>query len=154
MGRLARLLDDGNADIQIAWVRTAASRPAGLEALFELERMLLRGGAPCGADAVGKDACGTGKQAGGNPDIVVDFTGVEREATDTARLYLRPLYNGAAGEDAALAAVLAGAILQLFAWCAAAGFGRRDDTNPLLLAVLLIAVPLSARTVGKADEAW
>jgi hypothetical protein len=48
-----------------------------------------------------------------------------------------------------LAAVLAGAILQLFAWCAAGGFGRRDDTNPLLLAVLLIAVPLSARTVWR-----
>ena len=38
MGRLAKLLDDGHRDIQIAWVRTAAQRPAGLEALFELER--------------------------------------------------------------------------------------------------------------------
>jgi hypothetical protein len=108
MGRLARLLDDGKADIQIAWVKTGASRPAGLEALFELERMLLRGGAACGADAVRKDACGAHKQTGRNPDIVVDFTGVEREAADTARLYLRPLYNGVAGEGAALAAVLAG----------------------------------------------
>jgi hypothetical protein len=108
MTRLAALLDDGHVDIQIAWVRTGASRPAGLEALFELERMLLRNGRSSGADAVGKDACGTHKRTDRKPDIVIDFTNVEPEAGCSPRLYLRPLYNGAAGEDAVLAAILSG----------------------------------------------
>ena len=108
MARMAKLLDDGNSDIQIAWVRTAAPRPAGLEALFELERMVLRGGKAGGSDAVAKDACGKPRQPGRQPDIVVDFTDLERDAAATPRLYLRPLYNGAAGEAAVLTAVLAG----------------------------------------------
>lgn len=108
MVRLAKLLDDGRCEIQIAWVRTAAPRPAGLEALFELERMLLRGGKPGGSDAVSKDACGRPAQPGRNPDIVVDFTDRERDADCNPRLYLRPLYNGAAGEGAVLASVLSG----------------------------------------------
>jgi hypothetical protein len=108
MARLAMLLDDGHADIQIAWVRTEATRPAGLEALFELERMLLRNGESSGADAVRKDACGPPKRTGRDADIVIDFTNVAPEATCTSRLYLRPLCNGAAGEDAALAAILSG----------------------------------------------
>jgi len=108
MTRLAALLDDGHVDIQIAWVRTGASRPAGLEALFELERMLLRNGRSSGADAVSKDACGTHKRTDRKPDIVIDFTNVEPEAACSPRLYLRPLYNGAAGEDAVLAAILSG----------------------------------------------
>jgi hypothetical protein len=108
MARLAALLADGDAEVQIAWVRTAASRPAGLEALFELERMLLRNGGTSGADAVAKNACGTPKRTGRDPDIVVDFTNLELDPAHSPRLYLRPLYNGAAGEDAALAAILSG----------------------------------------------
>jgi len=108
MGRLAKLLDDGHRDIQIAWVRTAAQRPAGLEALFELERMLLRGGKAAGSDAVSQDACGKSRRPGRVPDVVVDFTDLERDPACTPRLYLRPLYNGAAGEDAVLTAVLSG----------------------------------------------
>ncbi len=42
------------------------------------------------------------------PDIIIDFTNAGLDATCSPRLYLRPLYNGAAGEDAALAAILAG----------------------------------------------
>jgi hypothetical protein len=108
MARLAKLLDDGHTDIQIAWLKTGASRPAGLEALFELERMLLRGGKANGADAVGKDACGTLKRTDRHPDMVVDFTDLEPDPACTARRYLRPLYNGAPGEDAALTAILSG----------------------------------------------
>src|SRR5205814_6844139 len=104
MTRLAKLLDDGRSDIQIAWVRTGASRAAGLEALFELERMLLRNGKASGADMVGKQACGRPKPIDRNPDIVVDFTDAPPDAAAGCRLYLRPLYNGAAGEDAVLAA--------------------------------------------------
>src|SRR5665213_4170536 len=108
MARMAKLLDDGTSDVQIAWVRPAAPRPAGLEALFELERMVLRGGKAGGSDAVAKDACGQPRQPGRKPDIVVDFTDLERDPAVTPRLYLRPLYNGAAGEAAVLTAVLAG----------------------------------------------
>jgi hypothetical protein len=108
MVRLAKLLDDGRSDIQITWVRTAAPRPAGLEGLFELERMLLRGGKAGGSDIVSRETCGKPKQPGRNPDILVDFTDLERDTACTPRLYLRPLYNGAAGEDAVLMAVLSG----------------------------------------------
>ena len=108
MVRLAKLLDDRHTDIQIAWRNTGASRPAGLEALFELERMLLRGGKAGGADAVGKDACGRPGRTDRHPDIVVDFTDLEPDPACAPRLYLRPLYNGAPGEDAALTAILSG----------------------------------------------
>lgn len=108
MVRLAKLLDDGHTDIQVAWVKTIASRPAGLETLFELERMLLRNGGASGADAVGKDGCGRPRQTDRNPDVVVDFTDLKPDPACTPRLYLRPLYNGAPGEDAALAAILSG----------------------------------------------
>jgi hypothetical protein len=94
--------------VQIKWVSTGRSRPKGLEALFELERMVLRKGRPCGADAIAKDGVGTPAWTGGKPDIVVDFTTTERDATCSPRLYLRPLYNGSMGEDAALLAILRG----------------------------------------------
>lgn len=108
MVRLAKLLDDGNADIQIAWVKTGASRPAGLEALFELERILLRKGKPGGSDVVSKEACGKLSRTDRSPEIVVDFTDRRRDAACAARLYLRLLYNGAAGEEAVLGAILSG----------------------------------------------
>ncbi|MGH6680737.1 MAG: glucosamine inositolphosphorylceramide transferase family protein, partial [Bradyrhizobium sp.] len=44
MRRLAKRFDDGRTTVQIAWIRTQGPRPAGLQALFELERMLLRNG--------------------------------------------------------------------------------------------------------------
>lgn len=106
MQRLATRLDDGRSMVQIAWIRTQAPQPAGLQALFELERMLLRKGKPCGADAVGKEACGAPRHQDSAPDIIIDFTDGEPEPA--ARLHLRPLYDGAIGEDGALAAILAG----------------------------------------------
>jgi hypothetical protein len=108
MARLAALLDDGHSDIRIVWVKTSASRPAGLETLFELERLLLRRGRACGADPVSKESVRAGGRADGIPDIVVDFTNAASVATRPPHLYLRPLYNGAAGEDAVLAAILSG----------------------------------------------
>ena len=108
MVRLANLLDDAQTDVRVTWAKTKAPRPAGLEALFELERMLLRGGKAGGADAVSRDACDRPNRTDCHPDLVVDFTDLEPEVECAPRRYLRPLYNGAAGEDAALAAILSG----------------------------------------------
>ncbi|MEY2503546.1 MAG: hypothetical protein QOI07_3883, partial [Verrucomicrobiota bacterium] len=92
---------------QIAWTETGTPRLAGLEALFELERILLRKGVTCFADTL-RDAGKEPRRTARTPDVVVDFTGASRDPLCRAPLYLRPLYNGAAGEDAALAAILAG----------------------------------------------
>ena len=92
---------------QIAWTETGTPSLAGLEALFELERILLRKGVMCFADTL-KDAGNEPRRTNRTPDVVVDFTSASRDPLCRAPLYLRPLYNGAAGEDAALAAILAG----------------------------------------------
>jgi hypothetical protein len=93
--------------VQVAWTATADPRPAGLEGLFELERMVLRKGKRSGADTL-KVARGGLRAATGEADVIVDFTALPRDPRRTARLYLRPLFNGAPGENAALAAILAG----------------------------------------------
>ena len=93
--------------VQIAWTATAESRPAGLEALFELERMVLRKGKRGGADKL-KVIPERSQAPAGKADVVVDFTRAARDPNCSARLYLRPLFNGVAGESAALAAILAG----------------------------------------------
>jgi hypothetical protein len=108
MARMMTLVDDKHDSVGIEWVKTRASRPKGLEALFELERMVLRRGRRCGADAVDKGGLSAPPRDDREPEIVIDFTGTERDATSSPRLYLRPLYNGRAGENAALAAILAG----------------------------------------------
>jgi hypothetical protein len=107
MARMITLADGQHDFVQIAWIKTGASRPKGLEALFELERMVLRKGRPGGADAVNKDIL-RAPPTDQKPDIVIDFTATERASTCSAKLYLRPVYNGATGEDAALSAILSG----------------------------------------------
>jgi hypothetical protein len=107
MARAMAIADGGHA-VRINWIATSAPRPPGLEALFTLERMLLRRGRDCGADAVSKDAVGAPSSGDTRPDVVIDFTNVEYDPASAAGRYLRPLYNHAAGEDAALAAILAG----------------------------------------------
>ena len=97
--------ENQDVDVQIAWVEASAPTPAGLDSLFELERMVLRRCKTCGADRL-KEIPEL-RQAG-EPDIVVDFTTGSRAPGRSAALYLRPHFNGAAGEDAALAAILAG----------------------------------------------
>jgi hypothetical protein len=105
MSRTALAVDNQDVPVQIAWITTGLPQPAGLEGLFELERILLRKGKPCGADklTVISEARGAARA-----DVVVDFTSAGRDPDCRAQLYLRVLYNGAAGEDAALAAILAG----------------------------------------------
>ncbi|MCS3760498.1 glucosamine inositolphosphorylceramide transferase family protein [Bradyrhizobium centrosematis] len=107
MGRATLSVDGRDVPVQIAWAATAEPRPAGLDALFELERVVLHKGKPSGANRL--DAIPERTQAhAGSADVVVDFTGGARDPNSSARLYLRPLFNGGAGENAALAAILAG----------------------------------------------
>ncbi|MFB9263802.1 hypothetical protein ACFFWD_11570 [Bradyrhizobium erythrophlei] len=93
--------------IQITWTATAEPRPAGLEALFELERLVLRRGQRGGADKL-RLSPERSIVTAGTADVIVDFTGAAPTHDSSARLYLRPLFNGVAGENAALAAILAG----------------------------------------------
>ena len=93
-----------NVGIQTAWTATTVPAPAGLDALFELERILLRKGKASGADRLGVIP----ETRLGGADVVVDFTGASRDTGCSAKRYLRALFNGRAGEDAALAAILAG----------------------------------------------
>ncbi|MHC2781999.1 hypothetical protein ACVMBZ_001206 [Bradyrhizobium liaoningense] len=106
MSRETLSIDGRDVPVRIVWAPTAEPRPAGLDALFELERVVLRKGKHGGADRL--KIVPEGAQACGAADIIVDFTGAARDPDWSARLYLRPLFNGAAGENAALAAILAG----------------------------------------------
>ncbi|MGY3440169.1 MULTISPECIES: glucosamine inositolphosphorylceramide transferase family protein [unclassified Bradyrhizobium] len=105
MRRESLRVNDQDIPVQIAWITTAVPRPAGLDALFELERIVLRKGKAGGADRLKTIP---ERPRAGNPDVVVDFTAAERDPNCAARLYLRPRFNGRAGEDAALAAILGG----------------------------------------------
>jgi hypothetical protein len=107
MQRVIATLKSHRFEVQANWVESRSERPSGLDVLFELERMLLRGGRPSGADSVGKDSC-QARLPLRRPQIVIDFTDAPRDPASTADLYLRPLYDGAAGENAVLAPILAG----------------------------------------------
>src|SRR5437868_250934 len=105
MDRRSLAVDGRDVPVQVAWTSTVESRPAGLEGLFELERMILRRGKPGGADRLAALAQQSQSRIG-EADIVIDFTGGSRDRVCPARLYLRPLFNGVAGENAALSANL------------------------------------------------
>lgn len=107
MHRETLSVDGRDVPVQIAWTATAESRPAGLDALFALERMVLHKGKPGGADGL-KIIPKRTQARTGTADVIVDFTGGARDRDCSASLYLRPLFNGTAGENAALAAILAG----------------------------------------------
>lgn len=107
MSRAALTVDGRDIPVQIAWTDTATPRPAGLEALFELERIVLRRGKRSGADQL-KQIPQAMQSSAVQADVIVDFTTAERDPACTAKLYLRPCFNGAPGEDAALAAILGG----------------------------------------------
>lgn len=107
MDRTSLAVNGQDVPVQIAWTATEEPRPAGLQGLFELERMILRKGKPGGADKLAVPARSSQSRTG-DADVVIDFTGGDRDRNCPARLYLRPLFNGVAGENAALAAILAG----------------------------------------------
>lgn len=107
MNRETLSIDGRDVPVQIVWVPTAEPRPAGLEVLFELERVVLHKGKASGADRL-RIVPESTKVHTETADVIVDFTGGARDPNCSPRLYLRPLFNGVAGENAALAAVLAG----------------------------------------------
>ncbi|MFT3940511.1 hypothetical protein [Rhodopseudomonas sp.] len=107
MRHLLDLLAGSGRTLQVSWISTSGERPAGLDTLLDLERMLLRRGQRCGGDRE-PALLETSRASYGSAEVVIDFTTAPREADCPARLYLRPLFDGHAGEDAALAAILAG----------------------------------------------
>src|SRR3954463_12178626 len=107
MGRDMLSIDGRDVPVQIAWTATAEPRPTGLDMLFELERLVLHKGKHSGTDRL-KISPERMQARAGTADVIVDFTGGARDPNCSARQYLRPLFNGVAGENAALAAILAG----------------------------------------------
>ena len=101
-----RSLQRAGHSVQLRWVEGATAIPRHLDTLFALEKRVLQGGRACGADLVDRNTIAAPPSAS-FVDIVVDFTDVPaREATTQS--YLRPLFNGEAGEFAAVTAILAG----------------------------------------------
>src|SRR3954451_13348991 len=107
MGRDTLSVDGRDVPVQIAWTATSEPRPTGLDMLFELERLVLHKGKHSGTDRL-KISPARMQARAGTADVIVDFTGGARDPNCSARQYLRPLFNGVAGENAALAAILAG----------------------------------------------
>ncbi|UGY05224.1 hypothetical protein [Bradyrhizobium quebecense] len=105
MCRESLRVNDQDIPVQIAWTTTPEPRPAGLDMLFELERIVLRKGKTGGADRL---KAIPERPRAGEPDVVVDFTTATRDPGCSAKLYLRPRFNGHAGESALLSAILAG----------------------------------------------
>jgi hypothetical protein len=112
MQRVIALLGGRGFEVQARWIEVRTERPHGLDLLFELERMLLRGGRRSDADAISQDDCHA-RLPLRRPQVVIDFTAEPRDPRSTAELYLRPLYDGAAGENAVLAPILAGDLPQI-----------------------------------------
>ncbi|MHC2620537.1 hypothetical protein ACVIW2_002569 [Bradyrhizobium huanghuaihaiense] len=107
MDRETLSIDGHDVPVQVAWTATAEPRPAGLDMLFELERIVLHKGKHSGVSSLKVIPDRTQARVA-TADVIVDFTSTARDPNCPARLYLRPRFNGAAGENAALAAILAG----------------------------------------------
>ena len=107
MSRDTLSIDGLDVPVRIAWTATAEPRPTGLDALFELERVVLHKGKHSGANRLHIVPQSTQGRTG-TADVIVDFTSGARDPNNSAKLYLRPLFNGVSGENAALAAILAG----------------------------------------------
>src|SRR5260364_335053 len=76
-------VNDQDIPVQIAWTTTPAPQPAGLDMLFELERIVLRKGKAGGADRVKPIPQ---RPRAGRPDVVIDFTSAERDPNCSAGL--------------------------------------------------------------------
>jgi hypothetical protein len=109
MQRAAATLASDAAKIQAVAVATTSTKPRELNALFALERMLLRRGAPGGADPTPIDDIIAPHRGSATADVMIDFasSGSGKPAGGSVRT-LTPLFNGVAGEDSILAAVIGG----------------------------------------------
>ena len=108
MERAVRALAQQTFDVQVRWVEEGADKPRGLDMLFDLERMLLRKGVLGGGDAFSQDKIEAGHSFSGEPDVVIDFSGSKAAGGARPVRCLTPLFNGVAGEDGVLDAVLSG----------------------------------------------
>jgi hypothetical protein len=108
MQRVVGTLVQQKFDVRVTWVETAAKKPRGLELLFDLERMLLRKGAAGGADPLSPEEIANARMPDGDADIVIDLSNSEQKSATGSARWVKPLYNGVAGEDGILGAVLAG----------------------------------------------
>ena len=89
MTRAVQALAGKNVAVQVGWTEPGPDKPRGLDALFELERILLRRGIRGGADAASREEIGEGFPIISNPDVVVDFSAAggesETQAADLRR---------------------------------------------------------------------
>jgi hypothetical protein len=97
-----------HSEVFVNWVDTGKLPPAGLDGLFKLEHLFLHRDRTSGAAMLEREQIAQFSSSKRNADVIIDFTDVPRAETCNARSYLRPLYNGLAGEDAALTAALTG----------------------------------------------
>ncbi len=101
-----RSLQAAGHTVQLHWVDAATPAPRYLDHLFALEKRMLQNGRACGTDLV-DPATIPASSPGPAIDVVVDVTdGPAPEAATPC--YLRLLFNGEAGELAAVTALLAG----------------------------------------------
>ena len=101
-----RSLQAAGHSVQLRWIDAATPAPRFLDRLFALEKRLLHNGRPNGTDLVDRSTI-TASPPAPAIDIVVDFTDAPAGDAVTSS-YLRPLFNGKAGELAAVTALLAG----------------------------------------------
>src|SRR4051794_8703955 len=85
MSRAALSVGHQQVPVRTVWTAAAAPPPAGLETLFELERILLRKGKPSGADPL-KIIPEPAHCDAGEADVVVDFTTASRDPRTSAKL--------------------------------------------------------------------
>ena len=101
-----RSLQAAGHAVQLRWVEAATSVPRYIEGLFALEKCMLQSGRSSGTDRIDRDTIPSSPPAP-TIDVVVDFTDAPA-CGSAARSYLRPLFNGEAGELAAVTAILSG----------------------------------------------
>jgi len=95
------------SQVFVRLVDALPGRSSALETLLSLEKVTLRHGRGCGsdriaaADLVGRRAAPEGLV----PDVVIDLTAGQGQASPSGRFRLRPLYNGQGGETALASAL-------------------------------------------------
>ena len=100
-----RVLQAAGHEVYLRWATTTAPPSRSLDWLFGLERRIFNDRHADGGEALSREALPVTSPA--SADVVVDFTDAPACGTAAAS-YLRPLYNGQAGELGVLTALLAG----------------------------------------------